>query len=253
MDETAKRPAARARRRGDRFKISEVVERTGVGRETIRFYINEGLLPRPEKTAPNMAWYSQRHIDLIRLIRRLQEEQFLPLKAVKSVLHHTGEHEFSPRQLEVFARMREQIAEARRLPHPPHALSKLAEYLGLDNDELAAFRELGLLREDAERLTDEEESLLRLWASIRDAGLTRERGITPRMFAMIAEAADLLFDREIRLFEAHLNDLDDREAEAILRSVIPDINRVFELLHGRRIRLFVSRYIDDRSDDAGES
>ncbi|MES1943434.1 MerR family transcriptional regulator [Salinisphaera sp. PC39] len=225
-----------------------MVERTGVGREAIRFYINEGLLPRPEKTAPNMAWYSERHIELLKLIRRLQDDQFLPLKAIKSVLHNTGEHEFSPRQLQVFARMREQLAEGERLPHPPHELSKLARYLNLAQDEIQAFRELGLLREKATRLTGEEESMLRLWASIRDAGLTRERGISPRIVEMIVEAADLLFDREIRLFENYLNDLDDREAEALMRSVIPDINRMFEILHRRRIRAFISRYAGQEPD-----
>lgn len=248
MDQSAQ-PSDQDRRDLHRFKISEVIARTGVGREAVRFYINEGLLPKPKKTAPNMAWYSQRHIDLINLIRRLQEEQFLPLRAIKSVLHETGEHEFTARQLAVFAQMREQIAAEERVPRPAHELAKLADYLKLNQEELDVFRDLGLLRRKAARLTAEEEELLRLWARIRDAGLTRERGVTPRMFEMIIDAVDVLFEQELQLYESRLNDLDDREGDALLRSVIPDIHRVFEILHRRKILLFVSQYADGGGRD----
>ena len=37
------------------LKIGELVKRTGVQKETIHFYINQGLLPRPLKTSRNMA------------------------------------------------------------------------------------------------------------------------------------------------------------------------------------------------------
>ena len=52
--------------------------------------VNEGLLPPPVKTAHNMGWYSEQHVETLKLIQRLQRERFLPLKAIKSLLHDRG-------------------------------------------------------------------------------------------------------------------------------------------------------------------
>lgn len=232
-----------------RYKISDLVRMTGVGRETIRFYVNEGLLPRPEKTARNMAWYSQRHVDLIRLIRRLQEEEFLPLKVIRGLLRDTDKRGFSARQVEILVRMRRQLGELDRPERPRRELNELAALLGLSAGDLAAFREMGLLRENAGVLTEEEETILSLWARIRDAGLTPERGLTPHVLGVVQEAVEMLFERELAVFRGHLGDLDDKEAEALLCSVIPDLNRLFELLHRRRIRTFVSSLTEGDSPD----
>ncbi len=50
---------------------------------TIKHYLREGLLPEPVKTSRNMAYYPPEFVDRIRLIKRLQEERFMPLKAIK--------------------------------------------------------------------------------------------------------------------------------------------------------------------------
>ena len=39
------------------MKMKELERETGVGRETIRFYIREGLLPEPERPKRNVAAY----------------------------------------------------------------------------------------------------------------------------------------------------------------------------------------------------
>ena len=68
------------------LKIGELAEASGVPVPTIKHYLREGLLPAPVKTSRNMAYYSPEFIDRIRLIKQLQEERFMPLKAIKSVL-----------------------------------------------------------------------------------------------------------------------------------------------------------------------
>ena len=40
------------------MKISTVVKRTGVPKETIHFYIREGLLRKPHKSGVNIADYN---------------------------------------------------------------------------------------------------------------------------------------------------------------------------------------------------
>jgi DNA-binding transcriptional MerR regulator len=68
------------------LKIGELAERAGVSPGTIRHYLREGLLPSPVKTSRNMAYYSPDCVERIALIRRLQEERFMPLRVIRSML-----------------------------------------------------------------------------------------------------------------------------------------------------------------------
>ena len=56
---------------------------TGVPPGTIRYYINEELLPKPLKTHRNMAYYDQSYVGRIKLIRELQEKRYLPLSIIR--------------------------------------------------------------------------------------------------------------------------------------------------------------------------
>jgi DNA-binding transcriptional MerR regulator len=48
------------------MKIRELAKRTGFPKETIHFYIHEGLLPEPRKSGVNAAKYNERDADQIR-------------------------------------------------------------------------------------------------------------------------------------------------------------------------------------------
>lgn len=86
------------------MRISELVAATGVSKETIHFYLREGLLPRPKKTRRNMAYYDASHVERIELIRRLQSEKYLPLEVIKKVLGSSrGEPRGGAEDLELLA------------------------------------------------------------------------------------------------------------------------------------------------------
>jgi DNA-binding transcriptional MerR regulator len=68
------------------MKISELVKDTGVPRETIHFYIREGLLRKPRKTSRNTAAYTKTHRDQILLIKELRDNYFLPIPEIKKVV-----------------------------------------------------------------------------------------------------------------------------------------------------------------------
>jgi len=70
------------------LKIRELVQRTRVSKETIHFYLREGLLPRPRKRGRNIADYEESHVERIRLIKELQDRYFLPLAVIKNILKH---------------------------------------------------------------------------------------------------------------------------------------------------------------------
>jgi DNA-binding transcriptional MerR regulator len=71
--------------------MGELAEASGVPAPTIKHYLREGLLPEPVKTSRNMAYYPPEFVDRIQLIKQLQEERFMPLKAIKSVLDEDPE------------------------------------------------------------------------------------------------------------------------------------------------------------------
>jgi DNA-binding transcriptional MerR regulator len=73
------------------LRMRELAEASGVSAGTIKHYLREGLLPEPVKTSRNMAYYPPDFVDRIRLIKQLQEERFMPLKAIKSVLEEDPE------------------------------------------------------------------------------------------------------------------------------------------------------------------
>jgi len=68
------------------MKLRELVNRTGVSRETIQFYLREGVLPKPRKRGRGQAEYSDYYLELIELIKDLQEKQFLPLAVIKKII-----------------------------------------------------------------------------------------------------------------------------------------------------------------------
>ena len=68
------------------LKMSELAEASGVSSGTIKHYLREGLLPEPVRTSRNMAYYPPEFVDRIRLIKQLQEERFMPLRAIKQVI-----------------------------------------------------------------------------------------------------------------------------------------------------------------------
>ena len=71
------------------LKMSELAERSGVSPGTIRHYLREGLLGEGEdivRTSRNMAYYPPAYEQRIELIKRLQQQRFMPLRVIKGAL-----------------------------------------------------------------------------------------------------------------------------------------------------------------------
>jgi len=68
------------------MKISTVVKRTGVPKETIHFYIREGLLRKPHKSGINVADYNENHVKQIRFIKELRDNYYFPIPLIKKII-----------------------------------------------------------------------------------------------------------------------------------------------------------------------
>src|SRR5438552_13620567 len=74
--------------------INELAMQAGVTTRTIRYYVEQGVLPPPERGRP--AEYTEEHVQRLALIRRLKE-QYLPLEEIRDMLHR-----LSREQVEAF-------------------------------------------------------------------------------------------------------------------------------------------------------
>ena len=118
------------------LRMRELAQQSGVSAGTIKHYLREGLLPNPVRTSRNMAWYPPEFVERIRLIKQLQEERFMPLRAIKTVLDDDPERaralvELEDRILDRALRdesARTSAAEVRRrYDMPPAVLDRLVE------------------------------------------------------------------------------------------------------------------------------
>ena len=73
------------------LRMKELVEATGVPKSTILHYLNQGLLPEPQKTSPNMAYYDPACVGRIQYIQHLQRRHRLSLSEIKQMLAQKGQ------------------------------------------------------------------------------------------------------------------------------------------------------------------
>ena len=70
-----------------RMRMAELVRESNVPRETIHFYLREGLLPPPEKAGRTLAYYDDAHLERLRFVRHLRDEKYLPIPVIRSILN----------------------------------------------------------------------------------------------------------------------------------------------------------------------
>ncbi len=108
------------------LRMRELAEASGVPAPTIKHYLREGLLPEPVKTSRNMAYYPPEFGDRIKLIKRLQEEKFLPLKAIKDVLEQRERSRTSAAEVRKrYGVPKEVLGRLAQLRQPEQALAVL--------------------------------------------------------------------------------------------------------------------------------
>lgn len=71
--------------------LAQLSARAGVSSRTVRYYIQQGLLPSPDARGPG-AHYGAEHLDRLLLIRRLQR-QHLPLAEIRRRIEALDAHQ----------------------------------------------------------------------------------------------------------------------------------------------------------------
>jgi AcrR family transcriptional regulator len=69
----------------DSMKMSQLAAASGLTVSTIKFYMSQGLLPRPKKSKPNVAYYDEPFLKRLLVIKRMRDEG-LSVNSIKSIL-----------------------------------------------------------------------------------------------------------------------------------------------------------------------
>ena len=68
------------------LRMKDLMAATGLPKSAILHYLARGLLPEPEKTGPNMAYYDPSCIERIKFIRDMQGKYSFPLSKIRIIL-----------------------------------------------------------------------------------------------------------------------------------------------------------------------
>ncbi|MCB2228177.1 MAG: MerR family transcriptional regulator [Desulfarculaceae bacterium] len=81
-----KKAAPRAKKKSPGLRMNQLVAATGLPKSTLLYYVEQGLLPKPVKTSPNMAYYDPSCVERAGMIKSLQSRHRLPLGKIKVLL-----------------------------------------------------------------------------------------------------------------------------------------------------------------------
>jgi DNA-binding transcriptional MerR regulator len=189
------------------IRMGELVKKTGVQKETIQFYINKGLLPRPVKTGRNMAYYDETYVERIRLIKELQLKRFLPLKVIKEIISDQASGNLSASELDALRFSSDGLIRLEELRHvyEPQTLALLSERTDLPPEEIVEMERSEMVsstrNKQGERVYfDNDIRIVEAFAEIRKGGLTKEAGFDVSEFRLQTDIINMLAVEEVKVF-----------------------------------------------------
>jgi DNA-binding transcriptional MerR regulator len=180
------------------LKMAELAERSGVSAGTIRHYVREGLLGGEEeivRTSRNMAYYPPELVARIELIKRLQEERFMPLRMIKVVLEEDPEHVRALVELEdrILERALAGAEEGGRT-----SAKEVRERYEIPRNVLERLVEIGVLTPTRRGYEQDDVKIIEAIASFRAGGYEEALGFTVYDTLRYREALEPLVEEEVR-------------------------------------------------------
>lgn len=220
-------------------RMRDLVRLTGTPAPTIHFYLQQGLLPAPRKTAGNQALYAEETVERVLWIRSLQAELRLPLRSIRWVLERHGELPITEiRALTALGSLLEE-------PDPVATAEELAAVGGdADPADVEGLRRLGLITPEGP-LSSSDLRLLELTTAMRRAGFTEEAGFSIENMALYRDAVEHLVQEELaRIIEPVLTRHDPATLRDLVRRGFPLTNQVLALLHHKAVQTELQRWLE---------
>ena len=224
--------------------MRDLVRESGLPRETIHFYKQQGLLPAPVQSGRNTALYTQAHVDRLLRIRELQERHFLPLKAIRAVLDDTADESFTPEQEDLVRRVRGTLAGwANAQQRPTVEISDFVpkRLSGRELRELAGAGLISIERgADGDRVSEDDAVILECWARFKEVGMGPAQGFTPAELRLYQDSMEQLVAREARVALQRYTGAGPEELSRVVEQVGPVIARLLGAMHRKQMRRFLA-------------
>ena len=219
------------------LRMGELAEASGVSAATIKHYLREGLLPEPHKTSRNMAYYPPEFVDRIRLIKRLQEERFMPLRVIREVLDE------DPDRAEALVELEDRILErALANERTRTSAAEVRERYDVPAEVLDRLEEIEVLSPNSRGYTPSDVRIIEAISRFRAGGYEEAIGFTVydtlrykrAMEELVAEEVQVLMDRvagsmapdrAMELIEAGAEPLKDLIAAMHTKVLIAELER----------------------------
>ena len=219
------------------LRMGELAEASGVSAGTIKHYLREGLLPEPVKTSRNMAYYPEDFVGRIQLIKRLQEERFMPLKLIRTVLDE------DPDRAQALVEVEDRILE-RALQGEQKRISaaELRRRYDVSQEVLDRLAELEILTPNSRGYSPSEVQIVEAISRFRAGGYDERIGFTvydtvrykQALEALVEEEVDVLLervaegvdtDRAVEMIEAGVEPLRDLIAALHQKLLVAELRR----------------------------
>jgi len=237
--ETRNRPAAL-------LKMSELAERSGVSAGTIKHYLREGLLGGDDeitRTSRNMAWYPPEFVDRIGLIKRLQEERFMPLRVIRELLRD------DPHRLEALIGLEDRILERAVAYGERTRTSRAAVEQDYDvpRNVLERLEQLDVLSPSARGYAEDDVKIIEAISRFRAGGYDEAIGFTVYDTLRYREALGPLVAEEVAVLLGRLaGTVDEDRAVEIIASGAEPLRELIGAMHSKLLLAELARQRETR-------
>jgi len=246
----AGRAAVRPAGRGEDglLKMSELAERSGVSPGTIRYYLREGLLGDGGdivRTSRNMAYYPPGYVERIALIKRLQEERFMPLRVIRGAMRE------DPDRMRALIELEDRIIErAVASAEDQRRISRKAasERYGVPRNVLDRLADIGVLTPSARGYDRDDIEIIEAIASFRAGGYEEALGFTVYDTLRYREALEPLVQAEVRaLLERLAGEVEVERAMEIITAGTEPLRELIGAMHSKLLLAELRRQRGGRS------
>jgi DNA-binding transcriptional MerR regulator len=215
------------------LRMSELAERSGVSAATIKHYLREGLLGSEDdvvRTSRNMAYYPAEFVERVRLIKRLQEERFMPLRVIRELLDRDPDR--VARMIELEDRILERAIEAR----DPRRISRaeVGRTYEVPQNVLGRLESLGVLTPDSRGYDSDDVAIIAAISRFRAGGYEEEIGFTVYDTLRYRGALEPLVAEEVRvLLDRLAGQVDVERAVEIISSGAEPLRELIGAMHSK--------------------
>ncbi|HNI60909.1 MAG TPA: MerR family transcriptional regulator [Pseudomonadota bacterium] len=230
--------------------ISEVADRSGVPIATIKFYIREGLLPRPRTAGRTVGRYDSAFVNRLELVRELRNRWRLSLREIAELLQEAGPlATLNEIELQLAARDRLDEAIDPTNAEPPISELRLVERSGLPMADIHDLTRYGLLTpikvDGATVYAERDARIAEVVGALRSSGYNDHLGFGVADLQRYVEALRVLVVREVEQFDSPaLRGLGRDEMLRLIGQGVAQVDVLLGLLHKKLLLAAVHDRLD---------